>query len=51
MSSIRCFFALLIVAVGSRRPLAISSAFLAGHTAAYFVSGVGIALALEQIKG
>lgn len=42
-------FALLLVAVGSSRPLAISSAFLAGHTAAYFVSGVGIALALEQI--
>jgi cytochrome c biogenesis protein CcdA len=43
-------FALLLVAVGSSRPLAISSAFLAGHTAAYFVSGLGIALALEQVK-
>jgi cytochrome c biogenesis protein CcdA len=43
-------FALLIVAIGSNRPLVISSAFLAGHTAAYFVSGVGIAVALEQIK-
>jgi cytochrome c biogenesis protein CcdA len=43
-------FALLLVAAGTSRPLAISSAFLAGHTAAYFVSGVGIALALEQIK-
>lgn len=42
-------FALLIVAVGSSRPLAISSAFLAGHTAAYFVSGVGIALAMDQV--
>lgn len=43
-------FALMIIAVSSSRPLAISGAFLAGHTAAYFVSGVGIALALEQIK-
>ncbi len=42
-------FALLLVAVGTNRPVAISSAFLAGHTAAYFVSGVGIALALQQI--
>jgi len=42
-------FALLIIAVGTSRPLAISGAFLAGHTSAYFVSGVGIALALAQI--
>ncbi len=42
-------FALLIVAVGTSKPLAHSTAFLAGHTAAYFVSGIIIALGLNQI--
>ncbi len=42
-------FALLIVAVGTSRPLANSTAFLAGHTASYFVSGIIIALGLDQI--
>jgi threonine/homoserine/homoserine lactone efflux protein len=42
-------FALLIVAVGTSRPLANSAAFLAGHSVAYFVSGIIIALGLDQI--
>ena len=42
-------FALLVVAVGSIRPLANSTAFLAGHTASYFLSGVVIALGLNEI--
>lgn len=42
-------FALLIVAVGTDRPVVNSSAFLAGHTAAYFLAGIVIALGLEKI--
>jgi cytochrome c biogenesis protein CcdA len=42
-------FALLVVAVGTGRPLANSTALIAGHTAAYFLSGVVIALGLTQI--
>ena len=42
-------FALLIVAVGTDRPVANSSAFLAGHTAAYFGAGIVVALGLERI--
>ena len=42
-------FALMVVAVSTNRPLANSSAFLAGHTGAYFVSGIVIALGLNQI--
>jgi cytochrome c biogenesis protein CcdA len=42
-------FALLVVAVGSDRPIANSTAFLAGHTIAYFGSGIIIALGLEYI--
>jgi cytochrome c biogenesis protein CcdA len=42
-------FALLITAVGTGRPLANSTAFLAGHTVSYFVSGIIIALGLDQI--
>jgi cytochrome c biogenesis protein CcdA len=42
-------FALLIVAVCTSKPLAYSTAFLAGHTVAYFVSGIIIALGLNQI--
>ena len=42
-------FALLVVAVSTSRPIANSTAFLAGHTASYFVSGIIIALGLNQI--
>ena len=42
-------FALLLVAVGSRQPVANSSALLAGHTIAYFVAGIAIAVGLEQV--
>lgn len=42
-------FALMVVAVSTNRPIANSTAFLAGHTAAYFVSGIVIALGLNQI--
>jgi cytochrome c biogenesis protein CcdA len=42
-------FALLVVAVGTSRPIANSIAFLAGHTASYFISGVIIALGLDRI--
>ncbi len=42
-------FALMVVAVGTDRPIANSSALLAGHTGAYFVSGVVIALGLNRI--
>ena len=42
-------FALLVVAVSTSRPIANSIAFLAGHTVSYFVSGVIIALGLNQI--
>lgn len=43
-------FALLVVAAGTDRPVVNSSAFLAGHTAAYFVAGIVIALGLEKIS-
>lgn len=42
-------FALLVVAVGTSRPFANSTALIAGHSAAYFFSGVVIALGLTQI--
>lgn len=42
-------FALLVVAAGSSRPGANGVSLLAGHTLAYFVSGIVIALGLEQI--
>jgi cytochrome c biogenesis protein CcdA len=42
-------FALLVLAVSSAKPIANSVAFLSGHTLAYFISGVVIALGLEQI--
>lgn len=41
-------FALMIVAVGTSKPIANSGALLAGHTAAYFVSGVALAFGLEK---
>ncbi len=42
-------FALMLVAIGTSKPFANSIAFLAGHTASYFVSGIVIALGLERI--
>jgi cytochrome c biogenesis protein CcdA len=42
-------FALMLVALGSERPLVNSTALLAGHTAAYLAAGVVLAQALEQI--
>jgi cytochrome c biogenesis protein CcdA len=42
-------FALMIVAIGTTKPIANSTALLFGHTAAYIVSGIVIALGLEQI--
>lgn len=42
-------FALLVVAVGTSKPFANSTALIAGHTAAYFFSGVVIALGLTRI--
>lgn len=42
-------FVLLVVAVGTNRPFANSIALVAGHTAAYFFSGIIIFLALTQI--
>ena len=42
-------FALIVVAVGTSRPFANSTALIAGHTAAYFFSGIIIALALTRI--
>ena len=42
-------FALMLVALGSQRPLANSSALLLGHTLAYFLAGVALALGLEKI--
>jgi cytochrome c biogenesis protein CcdA len=42
-------FALMIVAIGTSKPLVNSIALLAGHTAAYFISGIVIAFGLNQI--
>lgn len=42
-------FAMLVAAAGSSRPVAISCSLLAGHTAAYFAAGVGVALGFEQV--
>ena len=42
-------FALLVIAVGTSKPFANSTALLTGHTLAYFFSGVIIALGLDQI--
>ena len=44
-------FALMLVALGSDRPLGNSTALLAGHTLAYFSAGILIALGLAQITG
>jgi threonine/homoserine/homoserine lactone efflux protein len=42
-------FAMLVAAAGTSRPVANSSAMLAGHTLSYFVAGVGVALGFEQV--
>jgi len=42
-------FAMLVAAAGSVRPIANSSAMLAGHTLAYFVAGVAVAFGFEQV--
>ena len=43
-------FALMIVAAGGVKPVINSSAVLAGHTAAYFASGIVLALGLESLS-
>jgi cytochrome c biogenesis protein CcdA len=42
-------FALMVVAVSSSKPITNSSSLLAGHTLAYLISGVVVALALTEI--
>lgn len=42
-------FAMLVAAAGSGRPVANSSMMLAGHTLAYFIAGVAVALGFEQV--
>ena len=42
-------FAVLVFAVGSKRPIINSSAILIGHTAAYFIAGVAVSHGMEQI--
>ena len=42
-------FAMLVFAAGSNRPVANSSAMLAGHTLAYLLAGVAISFGLERI--
>jgi cytochrome c biogenesis protein CcdA len=42
-------FALLVLAVGTQKPYANSMSLLAGHTFSYLVSGIVIALGLDQI--
>jgi cytochrome c biogenesis protein CcdA len=42
-------FALMVLAVSTEKPIANSISFLSGHTLAYFISGVIIAMGLEQI--
>lgn len=42
-------FAMLVFAAGSNRPVSHSTAILAGHTLAYLVAGIGVALGIEQV--
>ena len=42
-------FAMLVFAAGSGSPVLNSSAMLAGHTLAYFVAGIAVALGIEKI--
>lgn len=43
-------FALLVFALGSDKPTLNSFAILSGHTAAYFASGIVVAIGIEQIR-
>jgi len=43
-------FAFLVYAAGTDRPVANSTALLLGHTAAYFIVGILLALGLEQLE-
>lgn len=43
-------FAFLVYAAGTDRPLANSTALLLGHTAAYFIVGIVLALGLGQLE-
>ena len=43
-------FAMMVYAAGSGRPVANSSALLAGHTLAYFIAGVAIAHGMDRIS-
>lgn len=43
-------FAMLVAAAGSARPVANSSAMLAGHTLAYFAGGIIVALGFDQVS-
>jgi len=43
-------FTFMVYAAGTRRPVIASGAMLLGHTAAYFVGGIVIAIGLERIS-
>lgn len=43
-------FAMLVAAAGTARPIANSSAMLAGHTLAYFIAGVAVTFGFEQVS-
>jgi cytochrome c biogenesis protein CcdA len=43
-------FAFLVYAAGTSRPIANSTVLLLGHTAAYFIAGIAIAMGLEQFE-
>jgi len=43
-------FAMLVFASGSKRPVANSIAMLAGHTLAYFIAGIAVAMGMEQMS-
>jgi threonine/homoserine/homoserine lactone efflux protein len=43
-------FTFMVYAAGTRRPVIASAAMLLGHTVAYFVGGIVIALGLERIS-
>ena len=42
-------FAMLVFAAGAGRPVLNSASMLAGHTLAYFVAGIGVALGIEEV--
>ena len=43
-------FTFMVFAAGSRRPVIASAAMLLGHTTAYFVGGIVLAIGLERIS-